>query len=107
MVAFTVVDQVSKTGWLELAEARKSSGSRSVSRLQLPSSEGEREVAFNEQKKPKFHFLTWRLFRCWRMFVVGVCFVVGGCLVVGSCLLFILLDKNNVSFVILYIGGGG
>ena len=55
MVAFieglrTDVDQVSKAGWLELAEARKSSGSRSVSRLQLPSSEGEREVAFNEKK---------------------------------------------------------
>ena len=50
MVAFTVVDQVNKSGWLELAEARKSNGSRSVSRLQLPSSEGEREVAVNEKK---------------------------------------------------------
>ena len=50
MVAFTGFDQVSKSGWLELAEARKSNGSRSVSRLQLPSSEGEREVACNEKK---------------------------------------------------------
>ena len=40
------VTQVSKAGWLELAEARKSTGSRSVSRLQLPSTEGEREVDF-------------------------------------------------------------
>ena len=40
------VAQVSKAGWLELAEARKSTGSRSVSRLQLPSTEGEREVDF-------------------------------------------------------------
>ena len=38
--------QVSKAGWLELAEARKSTGSTSVSRLQLPSIEGEREVDF-------------------------------------------------------------
>ena len=55
MVAFiegvrTGVDQVSKSGWLELAEARKSNGSRSVSRLQLPSTEGEREVAFKKKK---------------------------------------------------------
>ena len=35
---------MSKAGWLELAEARKSTGSRSVSSLQLPSTEGEREV---------------------------------------------------------------
>jgi len=38
------LEAVSKAGWLELAEARKSTGSRSVSRLQLPSTEGEREV---------------------------------------------------------------
>ena len=31
---------------MELAEARKSTGSTSVSRLQLPSTEGEREVDF-------------------------------------------------------------
>ena len=37
---------MSKAGWLELAEARKSTGSTSVSRLQLPSTEGEREVDF-------------------------------------------------------------
>ena len=43
------VAQVSKAGWLELAEARKSTGSRSVSRLQLPSTEGEREVDFKVQ----------------------------------------------------------
>jgi len=35
---------VSKAGWLDLAEARKSLGSMAVSRLQLPSEEGEREV---------------------------------------------------------------
>ena len=37
---------MSKAGWLDLAEARKSLGSMAVSRLQLPSEAGEREVVF-------------------------------------------------------------
>ena len=54
------VGQVSKAGWLEMAEARKSTGSRSVSRLQLPSTEGEREVAFFQLTRSKFQLSTWR-----------------------------------------------
>ena len=81
MVAFTEVDQVSKAGWLELAEARKSNGSRSVSRLQLPSTEGEREVAFNEQEQ-SFTFQPvlllevgfWKLFCCGRLSHCGKLF---------------------------------
>ena len=53
------VGQVSKAGWLEMAEARKSTGSRSVSRLQLPSTEGEREVAFFQLTRSKFQLSTW------------------------------------------------